>query len=172
MRHPVFSSQTSINTTFRNMHQRRHDNVISTRSEDRGHALHSPTDWRAQAKQWHHAREKRKEELDSARVIISAKDPSRNCSIRLGWKLILPAAVLALSVGGYFYFHAHQSSPTRTRSSSLTSRTRPATRCLTARCGRGSRYKGDQCQSNSKSLVRHDESFLMNGGGQGFRSHF
>ena len=113
-----------------------------------------------------------KRDTDSARVTISAKDPSRNCSIRLRWKLILPAAVLALSVGGYFYFHAHQSSPTRTRSSSLTSRTRPATRCLTARCGRGSRYKGDQCQSNSKSLVRHDESFLMNGGGQGFRSHF
>jgi hypothetical protein len=45
-----------------------------------------------------------KRDTDSARVTISAKAPVA-IAIRIRWKLILPAAVLALSVGGYFYFH-------------------------------------------------------------------
>ena len=66
--------------------------------------------------------------------------------IRRRWKMILPAAaaVLTLSVAGYVYLHRHRLSPSattrlsprRTRSSSRTSRTGPAIRCLTTRCAR------------------------------------
>jgi predicted Zn-dependent protease/predicted Ser/Thr protein kinase len=47
-----------------------------------------------------------KRDTDSARVTVSAK-PGATTGIGLRWKLIVPAAVavLALSVGGYFYFH-------------------------------------------------------------------
>jgi tetratricopeptide (TPR) repeat protein/predicted Ser/Thr protein kinase len=47
-----------------------------------------------------------KRDTESARVTISAKAPAAT-ALGLRWKLILPAvvAVLALSVGSYFYFH-------------------------------------------------------------------
>ncbi|HXM21769.1 MAG TPA: protein kinase [Terriglobales bacterium] len=46
-----------------------------------------------------------KRDTDSAWVTVSAKAPAAT-AIRLRWKLLLPAAaVLALSLGGYFYFH-------------------------------------------------------------------
>jgi len=47
-----------------------------------------------------------KRDTDSARAIISGKAAAAT-GIRLGWKVILPAvvAVLAVSVGSYFYFH-------------------------------------------------------------------
>jgi eukaryotic-like serine/threonine-protein kinase len=47
-----------------------------------------------------------KRDTDSARVTVSAKAPAAT-GIGLRWKTIVPAAVvvLALSVGGYFYFH-------------------------------------------------------------------
>jgi serine/threonine protein kinase len=85
--------------------------------------------------------ERLKRDTDSAPVTVSAKAGAATAS-GLRWKLILPAAVavLALSVTGYFYFTAHPSSRRRTRSSSLSSRTQPETRCLTAPCGRGFPY--------------------------------
>jgi eukaryotic-like serine/threonine-protein kinase len=47
-----------------------------------------------------------KRDTDSARAIMSGKAAAAT-GIRLGWKVILPAvvAVLAVSVGSYFYFH-------------------------------------------------------------------
>jgi len=46
-----------------------------------------------------------KRDTDSAWVTVSAKAPAAT-AIRLRWKLLLPAAaMLALSLGGYFYFH-------------------------------------------------------------------
>ena len=70
----------------------------------------------------------------------SAQAPSLTATRPKRWKMVLPAAaaaVLALSVAGYVYLHRpRRLSRRRTRSSSRTSRTRPAIRCLTTRCAR------------------------------------